>query len=801
MVSPSFTSVLVWFLGPLGAAKALAPLTLLFLGVCAAFFFRRMGLSYVAASLGGLAAMLNSDFFSSACWGITGWETCVAMCFLAMGILANQEPRRRWLRVVVAGAALGPGVIEGYDVGAIFSLGVAAFIVYQAMIAKGSPLPLRVTKGVLTTAVVAVVSALVAWHTINTLVGTQIKGVSGMKAEERSTQERWDWATQWSLPKKEVLSVAIPGLFGYRMDTPDGGQYWGQVGRTPGWEEHRQGSPRFVGSGIYAGVLVVVLAVWAMVQSFRRKQTVFSDSDRKWIWFWGGVCVLSVLLSFGRYAPFYKVVYALPFFSTIRNPVKFMLVANWALVVLFAYGVNGLVACYASNTKQTLSGGSWWKRLSAFDWKWVAVSGAVFFGTCLSWLIYASSRADLESYLVKEAVDPGLAPMVAGFSISSVGAFVLLLGIALALVTLVLAGFFRGSRANWAAVVLGLFLVFDLGRANQPWIAYVNYKQKYTTNPVIDYLRDNPHEARVAGLPFPVPNEVSLLGQLYRIEWHQHHFPYYNIESLDIVQMPRMPEEIEAFEGAFRPDPSRRETFSRVLRRWELTNTRYLLGPTAFVEVLNTQLDTGNGRFRTAMRFEVVPKPGVNNPSKLEDFTAALSPTGRYAVIEFTGALPRASLYSNWQLETNDVAALDLLASPEFDPAETVLVAGDVPLPVESGQTNASTGTVGIVSYAPKHVVLNATNFMPSILLLNDKYDPNWKLMVDGEASELLRCNSVMRGVFLKPGEHTVEFSFEPPVGSLYVTVASMGASVVLLGFLIVSKVRGAKARTSADSG
>lgn len=211
MAGPSLTNLTSWLLGPLTFAKLFTPFCLLFLGVCTAVFLRSIGLSYVAATLGGMAAMLNGDFLSMACWGIVTWCTCIGLCYLAIAALADERPRRRWLRVLIAGATLGLAISDGADVGAIFSLCVAAFIVYQAFIAKGSSLPVRLSKGVITTAVVAVASALVAFHTINSLVGTQIKGVSGMKAEERSSQERWDWATQWSLPKKEILSVAVPG--------------------------------------------------------------------------------------------------------------------------------------------------------------------------------------------------------------------------------------------------------------------------------------------------------------------------------------------------------------------------------------------------------------------------------------------------------------------------------------------------------------------------------------------------------------------------------------------------------------
>jgi hypothetical protein len=46
-----------------------------------------------------------------------------------------------------------------------------------------------------------------------------------------------------------------------------------------------------------------------------------------------------------------------------------------------------------------------------------------------------------------------------------------------------------------------------------------------------------------------------------------------------------------------------------------------------------------------------------------------------------------------------------------------------------------------------------------------------------------------MRGVHLGPGEHTVEFRFEPPVGALYVSLAACAVALVLL--ILVLFVRG----------
>ena len=270
---------------------------------------------------------------------------------------------------------------------------------------------------------------------------------------------------------------------------------------------------------------------------------------------------------------------------------------------------------------------------------------------------------------------------IAAFSIGQAGWFVLIFAAAVALSILILAGVFSGKRARLGGILLGAVLIFDLGRANLPYIVHWDYAQKYeigTLNPIVDFLKDKPYEHRVVILPFRTPEQFQVFDELYRIEWAQQLFPYYNIQSLDIVQMSRMPADLAAFEGAL---AMRGEADSLWLlpRRWQLTNTRYLLGPAGYLDVLNSQLDPVQHRFRIVKRFDVVLKPGVEEfHQRLEELTAVPSEdnvNGKYttfckdlALFEFTGALPRAKLYSNWQVSTNDAATLKLLADKNFDP-------------------------------------------------------------------------------------------------------------------------------------
>ena len=89
--------------------------------------------------------------------------------------------------------------------------------------------------------------------------------------------------------------------------------------------------------------------------------------------------------------------------------------------------------------------------------------------------------------------------------------------------------------------------------------------------------------------------------------------------------------------------------------------------------------------------------------------------------------------------------------------------------------------------YEPKVVQLNADAAAPSVLLLNDRFDSDWKVFVDGAPETLLRCNYLMRGVYLTPGKHVVEFRFAPSATAFYVSLGSLIAGVALCGLLVVS--------------
>ena len=778
-------------------SKFYVPISLLFLGVSAAWFCRRAGLGGKTAILVGIAAALNSNPVSYACWGLAPKALTQGFALLALGLLlqsAREGGWRTWVRVALAGLTVGCCVTEGADVGAIFSLLVAAFTVVISTTGSGGT-PRAWLSGILRLGLVAGCAGWLASHSLSTLVGTQIVGVSGMSQTRESEAQRWQFATAISLPPVESLRIVVPGLFGYRMDSPDGGAYWGAVG----FDGTSKG--RWSGAGEYAGILVVLVASYAAATSLRKKQSPYSEQERRMVWFWTAVATGSLALSWGHFAPFYRIFFAIPYLSTIRIPSKFLHVMHLAVWVLFAYGLEAIARGSLASGKERLGGwkdqfATWRKTAAPGEVNWVFGAVACFAIAAVGALNYAGGAAELKSHLrgIEFQMGP---PATAEFSIGEAWKALGFFAISLALVGGMITGFFNGTRARIGWMLLGTVLVVDLYRANTPWVKYYDWVTRYQSNPVLDLLKDKPWEQRVTAFLDPhrqgplVGGESTLSWTYLQKEWLENQFQYFNIQSLDISQMPRVPELETAYFGALGLMENQ-SNLPLVGRLWQLTNTRYILGSKEVVDQLNGMVDPVQKRIRLKMPFGLGLKPGVTPPNAstatadmVQLLTTTASETGPFAVLEFTGALPRAKFYTDWQTGLSDAQTLQQLRAPDWDPARQVLlsekIAGTTPSPT------SATSEASITQYAPKHITVKTRSTAPGILLLNDRWHPDWKVTVDGQSTPLLRANFLMRGVSVAAGEHTVEYRFDPPHQTLWVSLAAVATGLLLVGILILA--------------
>ena len=249
--APDLCTLLRWMLGPVGYSKFLAPFALFILGLGAWTFFRQLKLSPLAATLGGMAAALNSAFFSTACWGVASQQIAIGFSYFALALVVSNTPETpaltRWVRWALAGLAVGVNVMHGADIGAIFSVFIAIFVFVKTLVDESGSVAAKLGRIVGRVAIIAVFAGFIAVQTVVSLVGTSITGIAGTGQDAATKARQWNWATQWSLPKAETLGLFVPGLFGYRMDTPQnmvdflqnayvGGNYWGASGRDVAWD-------------------------------------------------------------------------------------------------------------------------------------------------------------------------------------------------------------------------------------------------------------------------------------------------------------------------------------------------------------------------------------------------------------------------------------------------------------------------------------------------------------------------------------------------------------------------------------
>ncbi len=809
--SPCVSIFLASIFPPELLLKFYAPFTLLLLGFSAWLMFRELGFGRQVCVLGGIAAGLNTMFLSVACWGLGRWTVAFAMIFLAIAALATKSIRQSWAKAIFAGCAVGLNVIEGFDVGAINAPFVAIFAVFVVSLEE-RPAISKLWKCIWMPALIALSAGIIAAHCVKNMVGTQIEGVAGVAQDARSKQQRWGFNTMWSIPKLETLRVIIPGIFGDRLvdhitSEDRSSAYWGRVGEETRLQDMMSDDPqvrtnaaRELGAAPkvlkvlagpdekaratiiesfkpkvmrrhnycaeYAGVLVSVFAIFAIMGAFRKSDSTWRLPERKAIWFWFAIALFSLLAAWGRHGFVYRWLYELPYASTIRNPMKFMHPFHIAWLILAGYGMEYLRRLYlptpvgSSGSKTDLFAKGWTVGLSAA----LAVS-------VVSLALLLTHKDQLADFINRQGFNPELARQIASFCCTEVIWFVVLLAAATAIMISIFRGIWRDRTFPWPWLLIGALIIFDLGRADAPWVYYFSWKEKYSPNPVMEVLSDHPYEHRVASKISPLgdsgfPGEKNFYTMC--AWWSQNDFPWRNIQTLDIAQSSRLPILDRDYIMTFLP---RGRDWSRPARLWMLTNTRYLLASMEALKELQTSTGADGPAFRLHTRLDMGRKPFVRTFQDFGDLTVAQDPNGDWALIEFVNVLPRAKLYSHWEIPADDHTALNTLASKQFNPAQTVLISKETPIATSSSSAG-NAGDVAITGYAPKRIRLHAKANTPAVLLLNDRIAPGWTVSVDQKPAQLLRCNDIMRGVLVSVGEHDVEFRFQPPLLTLYISLA-----------------------------
>lgn len=172
---------------------------------------------------------------------------------------------------------------------------------------------------------------------------------------------------------------------------------------------------------------------------------------------------------------------------------------------------------------------------------------------------------------------------------------------------------------------------------------------------------------------------------------------------------------------------------------------------------------------------------------------------GETVLYRLAEPLPRAWIAGRMLVEPSRDRTLALLASPNFDLRETVILVEPPPLT----PSPEAEGTARVTIYNPEYIALEARTSAAAFLVISEVYFPGWRAKVDGQEARLYRADHALRAVFLPAGEHRVELLYEPlafRLGALVSlgTLLGLGLFAMLVGYKAWAKVRATALRPEA---
>lgn len=717
------------------------------LGLASVFlslFLRARGRSWAACAIGALTAFWVGSNLTLTFAGHLGkfGVLMFAAAFLWLCEMAVRSRKLGWS--LLAGGAMGAMFLEQADLALFFCMALGPFALYTLAREHGFQFPawLRVLLPM------GIVAGLLALPAILLAYQNNVKSTTSETPGDAESQ--WEFVTQWSWPPDESVDFIAPGYMGWRSGEPEG-PYWGRMGRSAGWEQTKQGFQNFKLESQYLGVIPLALAMIAAYGAWLGWR-----KDRAWsreVLFWFVVTVVTLLLSFGKYCPLYKLVYMLPAFSSIRNPNKFLQVFQLATAVLTASGLDVVARRPA-----------WMAEVTVLQLRRVTVALAA---VTVILLVWAFSLSTSWITMVNQLSVGGWGSAADAIVRNQVrGAWIaVLMAVLVAVIVWVLWRMAVGRRAavRTASVwVLAAIVMVDALALSTHYVKPMSMDM-LKENEVIKFLKANTGVQRIA-----------LLSQAgFYNHWLTYAFPYHGLGAINVAQMPRMPEDYKKFLGQVGGIP---------LRLWQLFSVRFIATPVqGWMQIQN---DPGmKDLFELVYAFNVVP----SGTDGFQAIPATQAQPGQHCIVRLKTESPRYSILAGWSVEPDDVV-LQKLASPDHPLSSKALISPDTAdgLPESTGQ--GMCGMITVKTYRPGHVVLQASTEQTAILRIADRYHPGWKVLIDGKPAPLRRCDYLFQGILLTPGLHEVSLRYSVPTSPLLMQAAGFALCALAVGLLIVGR-------------
>lgn len=111
--------------------------------------------------------------------------------------------------------------------------------------------------------------------------------------------------------------------------------------------------------------------------------------------------------------------------------------------------------------------------------------------------------------------------------------------------------------------------------------------------------------------------------------------------------------------------------------------------------------------------------------------------------------------------------------------------------------TSDSTATITLSEYTPKYLKYESQSAVNGLAVFSEIYYPGWEATIDGEESNILRADYILRALEIPAGKHTIEFTFKPQAYTVGNKITRASSWIVLL--VLIGSIYGSLRTTKAD--
>lgn len=555
---------------------------------------------------------------------------------------------------------------------------------------------------------------------------------------ERQGGTPWEFASSYSLPPKQLISFIFPHIFG----TPVEHTYWGAENF---WE--------LTG---YIGVIALLLSFFAL--TLKRN---------KFVYFFAGLAIFSILFSLGKYFPLYYFFYKfIPLINMFRIPSRMLFMYSFSIAVLSGMGINSLMDAIKKNKNKDFL-----KKILRILLI-LSIIGIVTFSFVL---IFKENILSHGQDLVLKYYESGALPNVGDYSrsldyylenvttvfnsIFNDAIIIIVSFVSFSILLLLLT--LRKIKPKFFSIALIILILIELWSFAIPAIQMKGSEELFDKSDIIRFLENDKTNYRVLDIfdwkiaHASISENIGNKNNIYQInkiiplaqkDYKELIFPLsYEVKSFDQIQENR-------------------------LLLLNLLNTKYFL----------TRTPINHNDFKL-----------IYDKSQAIDFKSGsntyLKNVETLYIYENKAAFPRAFIVPNALLIKDKKERINIINSSSFDAKKYVIIEEDLDVPLNNkGEFKEAT----ITYYSPNKIIVEINMDHQGFLVLSEMWYPDWNAYENGNKLELLKVNQLFRGVYLTEGKHMIKFKFEPvsiTLGLIVSLLAILSYSLYLLILLFKS--------------